>query len=86
MERWLIVGIVVGVAFTFTILCMFAGGSVHICGLLMAPGMPISVHWFHAKALGDTFFPLSLAFNTLTYSLVFGLALWLLRPVLWKSD
>ena len=85
MDRWLKIVLVVAAAFTFTIVCTFAGGSVytrdtaaHVCALLMAPGAAIAVYWFHARVLGDTFFPLSLGFNTLIYSVLFGLLLELL--------
>jgi len=83
MDRWLIHGIVVGVALVFTAVCMIAGGTV--CAHLMWPGCAVAVYWFHARVLGGTFFPVSLAFNTLIYSAVFGLLLWRLRPILWKD-
>jgi len=85
MDRWPKIVLAVAAAFTFTIVCTFAGGSVHtrdtavhVCGLLMAPGAVIAVYWFHARALAGTLFPISLGFNTLIYSVLFGLLLELL--------
>jgi hypothetical protein len=54
----------------------------------MWPGASIAVYGFHARALGDTFFPLTLAFNTLIYSVLFGMLLELLLFVVGriKSD
>jgi len=85
MDLWLKTVLAVAAAFAFTLVCMFVGGSAtapdimrYVCAHLMSPGMELAAYWFHARALGDTFFPLSLGFNTLIYSVLFGLLLELL--------
>jgi hypothetical protein len=52
-----------------------------LCAHLMWPGMAITINWLHRPLLGDNFFPLSLTFNTLIYSVLFGLFLWLFRSI-----
>jgi hypothetical protein len=86
--RWLKIPLLVAVAFAFTLL-MIAGAvgksglprAVTIfCACLMWPGVAITDEWLHVQVLGGPyFFSLSLAFNTLIYSVVFGLILWLVR-------
>lgn len=84
MYRLLKVGLVVATGFAFTILMMYGGGwrtgpravsrfVSYLCAHLMWPGMAITVGWLHRPVLGDNFFPLSLTFNTLIYSVLFGL-------------
>lgn len=86
MNRWLEIMLIVAAAFSFTLVCMFVGGSPaatdpmrYLCAHLMGPGMAITVYWLHAKALGEAFGWLSVAVNTLIYSALFGSALGLLR-------
>jgi hypothetical protein len=90
MKRWVEGGLVVAAAFTFTLL-MIAGAvgksglptAVTIfCGYLMWPGVAITDDWLHVRVLGGSyFFPLTVAFNTLIYSVLFGLFLWLFRSI-----
>ena len=90
MKRLGAVGLVVAAAFAFTLL-MVAGAVgksglptavVIFCACLMWPGMAITVDWLHVRVLGgEYFFPLILFFNTLIYSVLFGLFLWLFRSI-----
>ena len=83
-------GLVVASAFAFTLL-MVAGavgksglpGAIAIfCGCLVWPGMRLTEAWLHNPPLGESnFFPLLLLFNTLIYSVLFGLLLWLFRTI-----
>jgi apolipoprotein N-acyltransferase len=80
MYRLFKVGLVVAAAFSFTILMMYVGGwrtgpkaVSYFCAYLMLPGMVITVDWLHMPLHGGNFFPLSLTFNTLIYSVLFGL-------------
>ena len=82
MYRLFKVGLVVAAAFAFTVL-MIAGAvgksglptAVTIfCGYLMWPGVAITDDWLHVRVLGGSyFFSLTVAFNTLIYSVLFGL-------------
>ena len=94
MKRFVTGGLVVAAAFAFTVL-MVAGALAgkaglptavstpisYLCAYLIWPGMAITVDWLHRPVLGDNFFPLTLTFNTLVYSVVFGLLLWLFRSI-----
>lgn len=80
MYRLFKVGLVVAAAFAFTVL-MVAGavGKAglprvinYFCGYLIWPGMAITLDWLHTP-LGDNFFSRILFFNTLIYSVLFGL-------------
>lgn len=82
MYRLFKVGLVVAAAFAFTILMMYVGGwrtgpkaVSYFCAHLMLPGVAITLAWLQRPVrLGDNnFLPLSLLFNTLIYSVVFGL-------------
>jgi hypothetical protein len=84
MKRTLTITLVVAAAFAFTLLMMYVGGwptgpraVSYVCIHLIWPGMAITVDLLHRPLLGDNFFPLTLFFNTLIYSGVFGLLLWL---------
>jgi len=86
MYRLFKVGLVVAAAFAFTVLMFLGAGWTtvpeavnYLCAHLMWPGMAITVDWLHRPLLGDNFLPLSLAFNTLIYSVLFGLIYTLLR-------
>ena len=78
------VGLVVAAGFAFTVL-MIAGAvgkaglprAVHyFCASLMWPGVTITVDWLHTPLGGNgNFFPLTLFFNTLIYSVLFALLL-----------
>jgi hypothetical protein len=52
-----------------------------ICGDLVGPGMAIAIYWFHAE-LGKTFVLLTVAINTLIYSVLFGFLLEFLLAIL----
>jgi len=90
MKRLVTGGLVVAAAFAFTLL-MVAGATgksglpttvAIFCGCLIWPGMRLTEDWLHNPPLGDSnFSPLLLLFNTLIYSVVFGLLLWLLRSI-----
>ena len=85
------VGMVVAAAFAFTILVMGLARTVpepvnYLCGYLIWPGMAITVDWLHTPVLGDSnFFPLTLFFNTLIYSVLFGLP-FVLLGILERGD
>ena len=89
MYRLFKVGLVVAAALAFTVL-MIAGDvspkpgfpiAVHyFCAYLMWPGVTITVDWLHTP-LGDNFFARILFFNTLIYSVVFGLLFRLLGSI-----
>ena len=88
MKRWVAGGLVVAAAFAFTVL-MVAGAvgkaglptAVTIsCAYLIWPSVRITVDWLHTP-LGGNFFSLILFFNTLIYSVLFGLFLWLFRSI-----
>ncbi len=94
MNRWLKIGLVVAAAFALTIACTLVGGSVYtqdtavqICGLLMWLGMAITGRWLEPNLIGHpaAFGWLSVAVNTLIYSVVFGLLLELLLVILRRS-
>ena len=85
--RWLKIPLLVAVALAFTLL-MIAGAVgksglplavTKFCAYLTWPGVAITAYWLHARALGGYFFPLAVAFNTLIYSVVFGLLLLLVQ-------
>ncbi len=86
MKALVACGLVVAAAFAFTLL-MVAGavGKAglprvinYFCGYLISPGLAITVDWLHTPVLGHSnFFSLTLFFNTLIYSVLFGLFLWL---------
>ena len=74
---------VVAAAFAFSLLMIAGavGGKVGLptavatlCAWLTWPGMAITEYWLHIPLLGNSnFFPLTLFFNTVIYSVVFGL-------------
>ena len=82
MYRLFKAGLVVAAAFAWTTL-MFVGAGLttvpevinDLCAYLVWPGMAITVDWLRRPLLGDSFLPLSLTFNTLIYSVLFGLVL-----------
>ena len=75
MYRLFKVGLLVAAAFAFTMLMMYMGRVCYFCAYLMWPGVAITLGWLHRPVpLGDNnFLPLSLFFNTLIYSALFGL-------------
>ena len=85
MYRLFKVGLVVAAGLAFTILMMYGAGwrtspravsspVSYLCAHLIWPGMAITVDWLHTPVLGHSnFFPLTLFFNTLIYSVLFGL-------------
>jgi hypothetical protein len=87
--RWLKIPLLVAAAFAFTLLMIAGavGGKFGLpravavfCACLTWPGMTITVDWLHVRVLGGSyFFPLTLAFDTLIYSVVFGLLIWLVQ-------
>jgi hypothetical protein len=90
--RWPKIPLLVAAAFAFTLLMVAGavGGKFGLpravsvfCACLTWPGMAVTVDWLHVRVLGGSyFFPLTVAFNTLIYSVVFGLLLWLRQRLL----
>jgi len=80
MDRWVAVALIVGAAFTFAVVCTLAGG---LFALPALPGMAITWLWLERNVLRDSsaFLAWSVAVNTLLYSALFGLLLWLWRRV-----
>ena len=86
--RWLKIPLLVAVALAFTLL-MIAGAVAKsglplavtkFCAYLTWPGVAITAYWLHVRVLGGSyFFPLTVAVNTLIYSVVFGLLLLLVQ-------
>jgi hypothetical protein len=87
-NRWLRIPLVVAAAFAFTLL-MIAGAVSKaglpravtvVCACLAWPGVTITVDGLQVRVLGGSyFFPLVVAFDTLIYSVIFGLLLWLVQ-------
>jgi hypothetical protein len=87
-NRWLKIPLLVAAAFAFTLL-MIAGAVgkaglpravTIVCGCITWPGVAITDDWLHVQVLGGAyFFPIALAIDTLIYSVVFGLLLWLVQ-------
>lgn len=78
--------VVLAVAFTLLMIAGAVGKSglptviTVFCGYLIRPGVVITADWLHVRVLGGSyFFPLIVAFNTLIYSVVFGLLLLLVQ-------
>ena len=91
MYRLIKIGLLVAAGFVFTILMMYLGRAApkpinYLCGYLIWPGMAITVDWLHTPVLGDSnFFSLTLFFNTLIYSVLFGLP-FVLLGILERGD
>ena len=77
------VGFTIVAGFAFTILMMYGSGwrtsprvvsgpISYLCAHAIWPGMAIVIVVLRRPLLGDDVFPLSLTFNTLLYSVLFG--------------
>jgi hypothetical protein len=94
MDRWHKVGpfLAVALEFGFTLICLFVAMAApkpigDLCYVLTQPGFAISDRLV-SNPLGnieEVWFVI-FTVDTLIYSVPFGLFLWLLRRLLWKSD
>ena len=94
-KRWIRISLVVGGAFAFTITCSFLARKAPsssfvvdlVTALLMYPGFAITGLCFGRSSLGESrlAFVSAVAFDTLIYSVIFGLPVLLVHR-LSKSD
>lgn len=95
-KRWIRISLVVAVAFAFTVTCLFLGRKppssfflTHLLTtLLLYPGFAITDFCFGRSSLGESriaFVSVAIAFDTLIYSVIFGLPVLLVHR-LSKSD
>lgn len=91
MSRKLRIGLIVTVGFLFTVGFTFVSAWRQVplevryfCSQLLRPGMKISERWLEPDCIGHPVacFSGEVALNTLLYSGLLGLFLWLLRPML----
>jgi len=90
MKSWVKTGLVVAAASAFAVVTASAPSNL-VSAIFVAPGLWIAFLIFarlHIDFFHNSFAALCLAvvLNALIYSGLFGLLLWLLRPILGKSD
>lgn len=87
MNRWRRGGLIVLVAFAFTVLATWAEARHPICRDILLPGLAIADYWLHINFWQHpgVFLYLTIAVNTFTYSALFGLFLRLLRFIFGKA-